>query len=338
MQDLLLEKLRRVTRSLLDGSRPAYSLRNEVLELKSIFEKAGGSIADKARDIAAGETRTARGVAISPTMASMCLEDYSRTVQFIRSIHDAILDLRKQIDDRPVRVLYAGCGPWATLAIPVISIFPASEVKFTLLDIHEASIATARSLIYRLGLSDSIENCETLDAADYTIEADGRPDIILIEMLRAGLDAEPQVAVAMQLFREAPDATMIPDEVRIDLVLINQSREFTFDGSMDSDEIVRDRIDVGEVFVLNKSALESWVQSAERPPLRSLTFPEFDEQIYRPMLTTTIRVYGEHLLKDYDAGITCPKALPSDVDTKSGATLEFSYEIGERPGLRTRTR
>src|SRR5688500_15794241 len=95
----LVDKLREITLTLLGDTRPAFALRSEVLELKAIFEAAGGMKADAAEDIASGETVTPDGVAISPIMATMCVDDYARTVQFIRGIHSAIRDLRKTIDD-----------------------------------------------------------------------------------------------------------------------------------------------------------------------------------------------------------------------------------------------
>src|SRR5688572_17759810 len=93
----LLEKLRALTLSLLDDSRPAFTLRSEVLELKDIFQAAGGMTTKASDDIAKGETYTADGVAISPTMASMCLDDFARTVQFLRGTHAVITEHRKAI-------------------------------------------------------------------------------------------------------------------------------------------------------------------------------------------------------------------------------------------------
>src|SRR5688500_17471028 len=108
-ETLLVNRLRDVTRSLLDPARPASSLRSEVLEVKSIFQAAGGVDMGTVDDIATGETITAEGVAISPTMAAMCVDDFARTVQFIRGAHAAIRDLQLTINDRPILVLYAGC-------------------------------------------------------------------------------------------------------------------------------------------------------------------------------------------------------------------------------------
>src|SRR5688572_5160662 len=93
-QTELVDSLRAITQSLLDPGRPAFSLRNEVLEMKSVFEKAGATFPESAGDIAAGETVTSDGVAISPKMAAMCVDDFARTVQFLRGVNAAIVDAR----------------------------------------------------------------------------------------------------------------------------------------------------------------------------------------------------------------------------------------------------
>lgn len=293
-------ELRRVAASLLDIDRPAYTLRNEVLDLKSLLEDASGTIAGTTSDIAAGETRTEQGLAISPTMAAMCLDDFARTVQFVRGIHDAISDLRSEITSRSIRVLYAGCGPWATLAVPVMAVLPATDVKFTLLDIHEKSTVSARKLVDRLGLSESVDAVVTTDACAY--EVSQQPDIVVIEMMRAALDSEPQVAVSMHLMREAPNAIMIPESIRVALSLIDQS--MCLDPEEVDDAVSPTVIEVGEILVLNKSSIEAAQRNADQFPETTMQLPDFDTDRYSPMLTTTVGVYRDRILQGNDSGIT----------------------------------
>ena len=311
-----LEKLRKITLTLLEDARPAYTLRSEVLELRPIFEEAGGLTANAAVDIATGETKTDRGVAISPTMAAMCLDDFARTVQFIRGIHAAI---NERSTGSPVRVLYAGCGPWATLAVPLMSVFDRGQVRFTLIDLHEESIRSAERIIRALGLDDHVDEFVVADASEYRI-ADNSPDVIVVEMLRAALASEPQVAVVRHLSAQTPDALMIPQQVRIDLTLVNASRELAVGDSA----VERDRIAVGTVFDLDRST--------DAKPI-VVTVPEFDERRYQPMLLTTVRIYADYSLTDYDSGITLPKKIDN---IAAGNTVEFAYEIGARPRLTAR--
>ncbi len=322
---MVIDRLRDVTLSLLDMTRLAFSLRNEVLEMKSIFENAGGLCTQPDENIASGETITSGGVAISPTMAMMCLDDFARTVQFIRGSHAAIADHREKNGDRPVRVLYAGCGPWAPLAIPLMTVFGTDDVQFGLLDIHEPSVRSVERIINALGLTNYVEDLATGDACSYRIDPSRQPDVIVIEMLRAALESEPQVAVAMNLLGQAPESVMIPEEVRIDLALVDGSREFSFENEIPN----RERIHLGTVIKLDQETIKS--DTLFSPVVIQL--PEFDELRYRPMLLSTVKVYGEIQLMDYDSGITCPKYITVDRELRSGDRLEFVYEGGSHPRI-----
>ena len=54
---------------------------------------------------------------------------------------------------------------------------------------------------------------------------------------------------------------------------------------------------------------------------------------FQPMLSTTIRVYGNEILKDYDSGLTCPRKLSIDGALNTGDTIRFHYQLGSRPQL-----
>lgn len=321
-------ELRDVTRVLLDAARSAYSLRAEVLDLRSIFEDAGGLAPDSAQDIASGELVTGGGVAISPTMAAMCLDDYARTVQFIRGVHDAIADLQRCIGGRSVRVLYAGCGPFAPLAIPLMSIFPGDAVRFTLLDIHQRSIASVTKILEHLDLFDRIDAIENKDAAEYRIDEANPPDVIVVEMLRPALESEPQVSVTRHLLRVARDAVIIPREVRIDLTLVDRTREFSTGEAPPE----RCRVHLATVFLLNKDTSEG---SADGEAVR-VELPDYDVTRFDPMLLTSVHVYGDHVLRDYDSGITCPRKIDVAGGAGPGDTIEFIYRTGRNPKLTAR--
>ncbi|MGC1374700.1 MAG: class I SAM-dependent methyltransferase, partial [Anaerolineales bacterium] len=272
----------------------------------------------------------------SPSMAARCADDFVRTIEFIRGTHAAIADIRKQYPARPARVLYAGCGPYATLAAPLMAIFSPQEAAFTLLDIHSESIESAKCIAATLGLADRVARCETMDAALYRIDPDQPPDVILMEMMQACLKSEPQVAIARHLLLQAPRAILIPEEVRIDLVLVDLSREFALDDlEQNTGGIQRDRIPVAPVFVVNREAVHLWESiGGNRLPGLAARLPDPMQQRYRPMLFTNIRIYQDHVLKDYDSGLTCPRHFSSDMPIQAGDTIYFHYELGRQPRLK----
>lgn len=69
------------------------------------------------------------GKAVSSICAAHCLLEFQRTATFTRGIYRAVLALRQDFPGEQFRVLYAGCGPYATLVTPLTALFlPARSV------------------------------------------------------------------------------------------------------------------------------------------------------------------------------------------------------------------
>jgi hypothetical protein len=337
-QNPRLNALRRVTATLIDSRIPAFSLRPEVLELAEILRDANADCFTQDEEISSGETRTSSGLALSPTMAAMCAVDYVRTIIFIRGIRDAIEDVRKKRPDRPVRILYAGCGPFGTLAVPLMAVFDSSEAVFTLLDIHPESIQAVKAVVSHLDLEQSVSGIQATDALRYRVQGEQPPDVIVIEVMQACLDSEPQVAITCHLLEQAPHATLVPEEVSIDLKLVNPSGEFNLANQEGEPHAVeRDRISLGPMFVVNRHRVKCWSSSSSRSdtlPGASVDMPDSWDERYQPMLFTKIRVYRDQVLQDYDSGLTCPKTIAEKGLVRPGGSLHFSYLLGSNPHLR----
>lgn len=144
------------------------------------------------------------------------------------------------------------------------------------------------------------------------------------------------MALTRHLLRQAPDAWLIPEEVRIDLALVDLSREFNL-GNEDERgaPVARDRIEVATLFTLNRRQVELWDdQRGDRLPAAKVQIPDAVDSRYQLMLFTLISVYGEERLKDYDSGLTCPKYFAVDDSIRPGDIVQFHYALGARPGLR----
>jgi hypothetical protein len=217
-----------------------------------------------------------------------------------------------------------------------MTVFSAAEATFTLLDVHPESIASAKSIVETLGLAESAATFETVDASSYRVCPDQPPDIILIEMMRACLESEPQVAITRHLLKQAPQAILVPEEVRIDLTLVDLSREFDLGAcGQNRDPIPRDRVPVSSVFVLNRETVNSWdSNSSNRLPASTVRIPDPLEQRYQPMLFTVVRIYKDHILKDYDSGLTGPRPLLTEGGVEPGDVVQFHYELGSHPRLK----
>lgn len=330
------ERLGDIARAILDAKRRPAEMFVEAEALRDWLEARSSFRMDPEQDIAAGETWLDDGRAVSPTMAAFCLREPARTVAFIRGLGMAIRDASNRSGPgRPVRVLYAGCGPYATLAVPLMALFSPEAVRFTLLDIHGDCLEHAESLIAALGFTGHVEAYACEDATRYRIPAESRPDVIVSETMAVGLRNEPQVAIARHLLAQAPSARMVPQSVSIEACLLNGAKEHRLMPAGHVGEFPepqRDRVSLGTLFTLDAGNIRSWEKlGGERLPAGLLTFPSTLEPRYRPHLLTRIAVYGDVCLQDYDTGLTRPLRLKGEFE--GGASLRFHYRLGTKPGL-----
>lgn len=323
-----------LARALTDPARARDSLIGEVVALSQLLERRTGLSPRSATELGAGQTVLPSGLAISPLKAALCARECFRTITFIKGLHAAIIAAHRC--ERPVRVLYAGCGPFATLALPLMALLPAQSVVYTLLDIHEESLAHVRALIDGLGLSDRIDAYVAGDATTYRIGA-AAPHVIVSETMNAALRGEPQVSIARHLMAQAPQALMVPASITVRACLLHLAKEFAPPLASPGAAPVqpqRDRIDLGPLFVLNADSIRDWADlESDTLPAGEVRIPAPLARRYRPMLLTHIEVYGPHVLGDYDSSLNLPQPFPGKPGLSGGERLRFRYRIGSAPGL-----
>lgn len=330
-----LDELTRITRAILDPDRKLMDLIPAAAALRDLFERRTDFRVDDGRDVGAGQTRLDSGLAISPTLAAMCIREPFRTLAFIRGLNEAIGDALRP--DRPVRVLYAGCGPYALLALPLMTLRSPEEARFTLLDTHQECLDRAMALIDSFGLAGHLDGGLCADAARYRVPPDRKPDVIVSETMAVCLHNEPQVAIARNLLAQVPDARMVPQSVSVEACLLNWSREHILmpaDYVGDFPEPDRDRIMLGKVFELDAANILGWEGiEGDRLPAGRVRIPSRPASHYRPQLLTRIAVYGETRLQDYDCSLTVPQQLPGRPKFAGGEALQFHYQLGAHPEL-----
>jgi hypothetical protein len=147
----LCSQLKGIADELLCSEQPG-NRRDAAVKLYALFSEitgVGGITGNPHHSI---DTMLPTGKAISPEDAARCILDFARTSEFLKGTHAALLEAQNRFSQRPIEILYAGCGPFAALAIPLATQFTAADIRFTLLDIHQQSLESAQRLFGALGL------------------------------------------------------------------------------------------------------------------------------------------------------------------------------------------
>lgn len=311
---------------------PAAAALCELMERRSSLPSPAGTT------LGAGSTLLDSGLALSAAEAALCAHQPLRTIVFVRALLAAI-EMRAAEAAGPVRVLYAGCGPYAPLALPLMAILGPAKAVFTLLDIHAASIGHVRALVADLGLSECVEGYVQADATRHRIDPARPPDVIVTETMNAALRTEPQVAIARHLMAQAPDALLVPERVTVRACLLDPAAELTppVRPGEPVPPLRRDRIELGAVFELSRASIAAWrgIDGATLPAA-TVTLPPALAPRYAARLMTRIDAFGPHGLDDYESSLNLPQRLPGRPALAGGERLTFHYRLGSEPGLACR--
>jgi len=184
--------LRQITDELLLQNDPK-KLDEAVNRLHLLFSALSGIDDDTDGTWSSCDTLLSNGLAISPKDAGRCAVDSARTSKFLRGIYAALLKAQTRFPSGPIEILYAGCGPFATLAIPLATRFTADEIQFTLVEINHRSLELAEKTFRAFGLSDFVRDYIQTDAASYLHP--GTLHMVITETMQKALSKEPQVAI-----------------------------------------------------------------------------------------------------------------------------------------------
>jgi SAM-dependent methyltransferase len=315
-------------RLLVPRSSPG-DLRTAVQELHAVLSGVTGLSDSSSEPDETDPIATPDGRAISTRDAARCTLDFARTARFLRGVDGALTEAVKRFPGETVEVLYAGCGPFAPLVVPLAGRF-GSRVHCTLVDVQPRSVDAARQLVEALGLGDSVGVVEA-DAVTYRPEP--APHVVVTETMQRALTVEPQVAITRNLARRLrPDGLLVPERVSVDACLIDLAREFSLDGA----PLNRVRVGLGRLLSLTaRDAIEGRLDPDADGLLAPVvvTVPAQPEATTLALLTHVV-VFGDIGLGDYDSGITCPEILHGPGRASGGLRLEFRYALGAKPGFR----
>ena len=276
--------------------------------------------------------RLAEGLAIAPKDAATCILDHRRTALFLRALDSAIGEAARSFKERPLRVLYAGCGPLAPFALLASCLYPPELVRFRLVDIHAESLAAASRLFDALGHAASIEDCLCADATTLQLDSSYYPHISIAETLQQALFHEPQVALTLNLARQmVPGGIWLPRRIRVELVLADLALEHANAGAL------RRRLVLGRLLDLTAHHADALTQQRQNSgdntlPTAHWTVP-YEALNMHVLLCTRIEPGADLLLDEYESGLTHPYVCHALGTPSPGMQLMTRYRFGGKPGF-----
>ena len=271
------------------------------------------------------------GSACSPLDAGRCLLDVRRTAIYLRGVHGAIKEAQLRFPQEVIEVLYAGCGPFAPLCLPLLPLLAGQAVHFTLLDVHARAVESVQAIMAALRLDAVKVDCLVCDATQYR-HADQRPlHVVVSETMQRALEKEPQVAILMNMAPQlTPGGLMVPETIAVDAVLTDMSQELGGNGRGPGPWT--NRVPLGRILELDRERACAWAAAgvpSYLPPAR-ISLPSCVAAQNSLVLTTTIRTFGVHELREYESGLTHPLMVNG---WRAGEDVEFTYRLCDQPGF-----
>ncbi|MFH6942864.1 hypothetical protein [Flavobacterium sp. FlaQc-50] len=283
------------------------------------------------------ETFVKGGIALSSSGAADCVDDSLRTVFFIKGIYKALTKLSIDFPERSINVLYAGCGPYATLILPLLPLFSKEKINALLLDINAESISSVQQLVSVIGLEEYNIHLVETNAITYTKPVDFTIDLAISETMHYALTREPQVAIMRNITRQlASYAILIPEEISIDLAYTFFDYEpylkYTIDGIKGYKEMqpYPDNVFVDRLFTINK---EHCGRENHNSKLESSFYdlPENFSNHPDIAIFTELKIFEDITLRTAESFITNPYCLVSMYNLRDYSKIQLVYDFSEIP-------
>lgn len=278
------------------------------------------------------------GLALGPAWAAMCLKDIGRTTKLLYGLHQAILDQQKKHPGTPIHVLYCGCGPFATLAIPLMTKFCPEALQFTFIEVNPDSVKALRRLIAALGIAPYIKAIEIADATQYQIPDASNVHIAVAETMQHALAREPQVGITLNITRQLnAEAVFIPQCVEVQLGLYNPFIGQKYINGED-DEVEGAQMILQTLMVLNKEAIPALTDTDGHAVFeeKEVVIPAYlPADFTQVCLFTNIHIYNDLFLKMGDSALSFPQIL-ADLQSNVRPLLRVKtkYNMEGEPGFK----
>lgn len=299
---------------------------------------------DPSFDAWAQDSLLDNGVAINAQAAAHCALDYERSVVFIRGVYAAVNALQLRLPGTVLEILYAGCGPFATLLLPLLGKVDAGDIRLSLLDVHQRSLDSVKLLLTHFGFCSHTVQTIRADACSYK-----HPDklhLIIVEAMQKSLEQEPQFAITANLAPQlSPCGIFIPQRIDVSLCLADLEHEKELSKQSQRRGVNELKKHTGRYLIKTICTLHP--ECAFDQMQRAQTDPDGIRLELEPIiieipvmasvaqldaaLFTTVCVFEQYALQDYDSQITLPRKCHELLPLVGGDRHQISYQFGSYP-------
>lgn len=333
-------KLIEISDVLLDENLHYGDLFSAINDYKKLLLEASGIILENDEDDQ--NIYTASGKAISPKWAIRCVDDIMRTKRFCLGLYKAI---KKVVSEKegPVRIVYAGTGPFATLILPSLTRLSSEEIQLTLLEINPKSFKSLENIITHFDLSNYVEAIECCDAVTYKISKPLDVDIIVTETLQKALKGEPQVAISYNLMSQVSDHTiLIPEEISLELLLVDIEKSAEHKTTLGKPITYYEHI--GSLYKINKGEISKYQEAFknnqpefEFPEVKVTLPPNANRDYHNISIETKIKIFEDQELLIGESGLTfLTKIIDLDAMLQTFNCVVSKYQCSKNPGVQLR--
>lgn len=277
------------------------------------------------------------GQALSTYHAAVCTDDYLRTAYFLKGIYKALNKLMADFPEKKINILYAGCGPFATLLLPLLPLLNKNSIEAIVLDINSSSIRSVNNLISIIGVEDYTITLIETDATTYRKPDGWDIDLFITETMHYGLTAEPQVSITKNFIPQLQShSIIIPNQIHIDLVYTYFGKEPFIRFNQNPAETTKaqpqpERFRVSRLFSINKDSA-SLLAGNNRIVSDFYPVPEDFSDFPDMCVFTEIETYDDIRLKTAESVLTNPYCITSLHHLKGHPEFRLVYDYSETPG------